>query len=30
MLMNQLTRIRTNDKLRNMKHVVDLAWDGEG
>ena len=30
LLMNQLTRIRTNDKLRNMKHVVDLAWDGEG
>ena len=28
--MNQLTRIRTNEKLRNMKHVVDLAWDGEG
>lgn len=30
LLMNQLTRIRTNEKLRNMKHVVDLAWDGEG
>lgn len=30
LLINQLTRIRTNDKLRNMKHVVDLAWDGEG
>lgn len=30
LLMNQLTRIRTNDKLRNMKHVVDLVWDGEG
>lgn len=30
LLMNQLTRIRTNDKLQNMKHVVDLAWDGEG
>lgn len=30
LLMNQLTRIRTNEKLRNMKHVVDLAWNGEG
>lgn len=30
LLMNQLTRIRTNEKLRNMKHVVDLTWDGEG
>lgn len=30
LLMNQLTRIRTNEKLRNMKHVVDLAWDGDG
>lgn len=30
LLMNQLTRIRTNEKLRNMKHVVDLAWDGGG
>lgn len=30
LLMNQLTRIRTNEKLRNMKHVVDLAWGGEG
>lgn len=30
LLMNQLTRIRTNEKLRNMKHVVDLVWDGEG
>lgn len=30
LLMNQLTRIRTNEKLRNMKHIVDLAWDGEG
>lgn len=30
LLMNQLTHIRTNEKLRNMKHVVDLAWDGEG
>lgn len=30
LLMNQLTRIRTNEKLRNMKHIVDLSWDGEG
>ena len=30
LLMNQLTCIRTNQKLRNMKHIVDLAWDGEG
>lgn len=30
LLMDQLTRIRTNTKLRNMKHVVDLAWDGSG
>lgn len=30
LLMNQLTRIRTNEKLRNMKHIVDLAWDGNG
>lgn len=30
LLMNQLTRIRTNQKLRNMKHIVDLAWDGDG
>lgn len=30
LLMNQLTRIRTNEKLRNMKHIVDLAWDGGG
>lgn len=30
LLMNQLTRIRTNDKLRNMKHIVDLFWDGDG
>lgn len=30
LLMDQLTRIRTNTKLRNMKHVVDLAWDGNG
>jgi len=30
LLMEQLTRIRTNTKIRNMKHVVDLAWDGDG
>lgn len=27
LLMDQLTRIRTNVKLQNMKHIVDLAWD---
>lgn len=30
LLMDQLTRIRTNKKLQNMKHVVDLVWDGKG
>ena len=30
LLMDQLTRIRTNTKLKNMKHIVDLAWDGSG
>lgn len=30
LLMDQLTRIRTNKKLQNMKHIVDLKWDGEG
>ena len=30
LLMDQLTRIRTNVKLQNMKHVVDLTWDGNG
>ena len=30
LLMDQLTRIRTNTKLKNMKHVVDLSWDGNG
>ena len=30
LLMDQLTRIRTNVKLQNMKHIVDLAWDGNG
>lgn len=27
LLMDQLTRLRTNTKLRNMKHIVDLTWD---
>lgn len=30
LLMDQLTRIRTNVKLKNMKHIVDLTWDGDG
>lgn len=30
LLLDQLTRIRTNPKLRSMKHVVDLNWDGNG
>ena len=30
LLMDQLTRMRTNTKLRNMKHIVDLNWDGNG
>ena len=30
LLMDQLTRIRTNQKLRSMKHVVNLLWDGNG
>lgn len=30
LLMDQLTRIRTNTKLKNMKHIVDLLWDGNG
>ena len=30
LLMDQLTRIRTNLKLKNMKHIVDLSWDGNG
>ena len=30
LLMDQLTRIRTNKKLQSMKHVVDLSWsDGK-
>lgn len=27
LLMNQLTRLRTNEKLRNMKHIVDLRFE---
>lgn len=30
LLMDQLTKIRTSTKLKNMKHVVDLLWDGNG
>lgn len=30
LLMDQLTRIRTNNKLQSMKHIVDLEWDGNG
>ena len=30
LLMQQLSKIRTHEKLRNMKHVVDLLWDGKG
>lgn len=30
LLTDQLTRIRTNTKIRNMKHIVDLSWDGNG
>ena len=30
LLMEQLTRLRTNKKLQNMKHIVDLTWDGNG
>ena len=30
LLMDQLTRIRTNTKIRNMKHIVDLSWDSNG
>lgn len=30
LLMDQLTRIRTNKKLQNMKHIVDLKWNGNG
>lgn len=27
LLMDQLTRIRTNKKLQSMKHIVDLTWE---
>lgn len=30
LLLNQLSRLRTNTKLQSMKHVVDLRWDGNG
>lgn len=30
LLMDQLTRLRTNKKLQSMKHIVDLMWDGNG
>lgn len=30
LLMDQLTKIRTNTKIKNMKHIVDLSWDGDG
>ena len=30
LLMDQLTKIRTNTKIRNMKHIVDLSWGGDG
>lgn len=30
LLMDQLTRIRTNKKLQSMKHVVDLKWGTNG
>lgn len=30
LLIDQLTRIRTNKKLQSMKHIVDLEWDGNG
>lgn len=30
LLMDQLTRIRTNKNLQSMKHIVDLEWDGNG
>lgn len=29
-LLDQFNRLRTNIKLQNMKHVVDLSWDGDG
>lgn len=30
LLMDQLTRIRTNKKLQSMKHIVDLTWGTNG
>ena len=30
LLLQQLSKIRTNEKIKNMKHVVDLSWDGNG
>lgn len=30
LLMDQLTRIRTNKKLQHMKHIVDLKWGANG
>lgn len=30
LLMDQLTRIRTNKKLQSMKHIVDLSWGSDG
>lgn len=29
-LLDQLNKLRTNNKLQNMKHIVDLSWDGNG
>lgn len=29
-LQMQLNKLRTNTKLANMKHVVDLVWEGDG
>lgn len=30
LLQDQLAKVRGNEKLRSMKHVVDLKWDGKG
>ena len=30
LLMDQLTKIRTNKKLQSMKHIVDLSWGPNG
>lgn len=30
LLLNQLSKLRTNTKLQSMKHIVDLRWDGNG